>query len=206
MFADSAETSSPNRKRFAGLRFGVRGALRKFTAALRPAEIHGDSTRGGAPLAVRRGLGNLYGMVPQRVFPPFLRAEKWGRSRRSEILVLIRRNSSHPRKRECSQIPAKRPLQNANAPLVCVLVLREFTPSVAFGASVSLRLGHAAALTCPRHVIHSRGVASLPQGGRLLVLQHFVPPLLRGVARSAGGSSRPNSAECQVPTQGPTPE
>ena len=61
---------------------------RIFAAALRIAEAHGDSIRGGAPLAVRRGLGNLYGMVPQRVFPPFLRAEKWGRSRRSEILVL----------------------------------------------------------------------------------------------------------------------
>ena len=30
--------------------------------------------------------------------------------------------------------------------------------------AVSLRLGHAAALTCHRHVIHSRGAASLPQG------------------------------------------
>ncbi len=30
-------------------------------------------------MAVRRGPGDLYGMVPRRVFPPFLRAEKWGR-------------------------------------------------------------------------------------------------------------------------------
>ena len=34
---------------------------------------------GRSPLAVRRGPGDLYGMVPRRVFPPFLRAEKWGR-------------------------------------------------------------------------------------------------------------------------------
>ena len=32
---------------------------------------------------------------------------------------------------------------------------------------VSLRLGHAAALTCPRHVIHPRGDAPLPSRGRL---------------------------------------
>jgi len=32
--------------------------------------------------------------------------------------------------------------------------------------AVSLRLGHAAALTCHRHVIHSRGVASLPPRGK----------------------------------------
>ena len=31
--------------------------------------------------------------------------------------------------------------------------------------SVSLRLGHGAALTCPRHVIHSRAAASLPSRG-----------------------------------------
>ena len=31
---------------------------------------------------------------------------------------------------------------------------------------VSLRLGHAAALTCHWHVIHSRGDASLPSRGR----------------------------------------
>jgi len=34
------------------------------------------------------------------------------------------------------------------------------SPSV---TAVSLRLGHAAALTCPRQVIHHRGAASLPQ-------------------------------------------
>ena len=87
-------------------------------------------------------------------------------------LVLICRNSSHLRKRKCSQIPAKRPLQNTTASLGRVVVFRlradgGITPSViASGdATVSLRLGHAAALTCPRHVIHSRGVASLPQEG-----------------------------------------
>ena len=35
------------------------------------------------------------------------------------------------------------------------------TPS-ALRATVSLRLGHGAALTCPRHVIHYRAAASLP--------------------------------------------
>ena len=39
----------------------------------------GGSNGGGAPLAVRRGPGDLYGMVPRRVFSPFLRDEKWGR-------------------------------------------------------------------------------------------------------------------------------
>ena len=34
--------------------------------------------------------------------------------------------------------------------------------------AVSLRLGHAAALTCHRHVIHSRGAASLPRRGKPL--------------------------------------
>ncbi len=33
-----------------------------------------------------------------------------------------------------------------------------------FAPAVSLRLGHAAALTCPRQVIHYRGAALLPQG------------------------------------------
>ena len=37
-------------------------------------------------------------------------------------------------------------------------------PSVGLTAtSVSLRLGHGAALTCPRHVIHYRAAASLPK-------------------------------------------
>ena len=31
--------------------------------------------------------------------------------------------------------------------------------------SVSLRIGHGAALTCPRHVIHYRAAASLPKRG-----------------------------------------
>ena len=38
-------------------------------------------------------------------------------------------------------------------------------PTVGFAASVSLRLGHGAALTCHRHVIHSRAAASLPKRG-----------------------------------------
>ena len=45
---------------------------------------------------------------------------------------------------------------------------------------VSLRLGHAAALTCHRHVIHYRGAASLPKGeGSFLVrcARIEIPPL-----------------------------
>ena len=38
-------------------------------------------------------------------------------------------------------------------------------PSVGFADSVSLRLGHGAALTCHRHVIHYRAAASLPRRG-----------------------------------------
>ena len=38
------------------------------------------------------------------------------------------------------------------------------SPSVAYGASVSLRLGHARALMCHRHIIHSPRAASLPPG------------------------------------------
>ena len=42
---------------------------------------------------------------------------------------------------------------------------RHVSPLISrFATAVSLRLGHAVALTCPRQVIHSRGVASLPQG------------------------------------------
>ena len=36
---------------------------------------------------------------------------------------------------------------------------------ISSGAFFSLRLGHAAALTCPRHVIHYRAAASLPKRG-----------------------------------------
>ena len=43
-------------------------------------------------------------------------------------------------------------------------------------ASVSLRLGHGAALTCPRHVIHYRAAASLPKRGakrvRCVAIRH----------------------------------
>ena len=59
-----------------------------------------------------------------------------------------------------------------------------------FAPAVSLRLGHAAALTCPRQVIHYRGAASLPRGSsgtyrwslsRLIVtfLSSLVPPRVR---------------------------
>ena len=42
------------------------------------------------------------------------------------------------------------------------------TSSTAFGGPpVSLRLGHASALTCPRQVIHYRSAATLPVRGRL---------------------------------------
>ena len=57
------------------------------------------------------------------------------RSVRSAVLqplfrpfVLIRRNGSHPRKRECSQIPAKRPPQNTTASLGRVLVYGGLLP------------------------------------------------------------------------------
>ena len=43
--------------------------------------------------------------------------------------------------------------------------LKSGDPSVSFADSVSLRLGHGAALTCHRHVIHSRAAASLPRRG-----------------------------------------
>ena len=38
-------------------------------------------------MAVRRGPGDLYGMVPRRVFPPFLRAEKWGRPQAKRLVL-----------------------------------------------------------------------------------------------------------------------
>ena len=41
------------------------------------------------------------------------------------------------------------------------LVFTLETPS-ALRATVSLRLGHGAALTCPRHVIHYRAAVALP--------------------------------------------
>ena len=117
-----------------------------------------------APLAVRRGSrGKPSEGSPGRVFPPFLRVEKWGRSRSSLFAGIVR---------ICASANAHRFRQNV---LSKTQTLRWFaflgyggtTPSViASGdATVSLRLGHAAALTCPRHVIHSRGVASLPQEG-----------------------------------------
>ncbi len=50
-------------------------------------------------------------------------------------------------------------LQNKNSK---TLKLGANNPSVAYGASVSLRLGHATALTVHRTVIHYRVAASLP--------------------------------------------
>ena len=43
--------------------------------------------------------------------------------------------------------------------------LKSGDPSVSFADSVSLRLGHSAALTCYQHVIHYRAAASLPKRG-----------------------------------------
>ena len=50
------------------------------------------------------------------------------------------------------------------------------TPQSANAASVSLRLGHGAALTCPRHVIHYRAAASLPKRGAKGAEQSPHPP------------------------------
>ena len=48
--------------------------------------------------------------------------------------------------------------------LLSALVSTPATPQ-SLRDSVSLRLGHGAALTCPRHVIHYRAAASLPKRG-----------------------------------------
>ena len=55
------------------------------------------------------------------------------------------------------------------------LQMASFSLITRFAGAVSLRLGHAAALTCPRHVIHLRGAASLPQveGLRNCVIQRL---------------------------------
>ena len=65
MFADFDKTSSPNRTRCAGLRFGI--------LFPRPPSPGGRIQWGEPavpPMAVRRGPGNLYGMVPRRFLSP----------------------------------------------------------------------------------------------------------------------------------------
>ena len=58
------------------------------------------------------------------------------------------------------------------------------TPQSANADSVSLRLGHGAALTCHRHVIHYRAAASLPKrGAKAISFPHCPPPT-------------PNSSRC----------
>ena len=65
---------------------------------------------------------------------------------------------------------------------------------LALRASVSLRLGHGAALTCHRHVIHYRAAASLPKRGAkgcgkapqvlfnlTSIIYHNPPPLSSGI-------------------------
>ena len=50
------------------------------------------------------------------------------------------------------------------------------TPQSANADSVSLRLGHGAALTCHRHVIHYRAAASLPKrGAKAISFPHYAP-------------------------------
>ena len=44
-------------------------------------------------------------------------------------------------------------------------ICKDWRPLSRLRDSVSLRLGHGAALTCPRHVIHYRAAASLPKRG-----------------------------------------
>ena len=50
------------------------------------------------------------------------------------------------------------------------------TPQSANADSVSLRLGHGAALTCHRHVIHYRAAASLPKRGAKAISFPHCPP------------------------------
>ena len=78
-------------------------------------------------------------------------------------------------------------------------ISRLATPQSANADSVSLRLGHGAALTCPRHVIHYRAAASLPKRGAKRVRRNYCAsakslprsaPLLGEVARSTEGGAR----------------
>ena len=67
------------------------------------------------------------------------------------------------------------------------------TPQSADADSVSLRLGHGAALTCPRHVIHYRAAASLPKRGAEGVrgcLCAHLKPLSRSAAPSRGSGTK----------------
>ena len=79
--------------------------------------------------------------------PLSLAAKKEARRRRRNQAAALQRQTANP--------------QNAWRIARCGGDSPHQSPSV---AAVSLRLGHAAALTCPRQVIHSSGVASLPQG------------------------------------------
>ena len=58
-------------------------------------------------------------------------------------------------------------------------------------ASVSLRLGHGAALTCHRHVIHYRAAASLPKRGA----KDEVLPRSAAPSRGSGASATKGSPE-----------
>ena len=72
-------------------------------------------------------------------------------------------------------------------------ISRLATPQSANADSVSLRLGHGAALTCPRHVIHYRAAASLPKRGAEGVrgcLCAHLKPLSRSAAHSRGSPQR----------------
>ena len=72
-------------------------------------------------------------------------------------------------------------------------ISRLATPQSANADSVSLRLGHGAALTCPRHVIHYRAAASLPKRGAEGVrgcLCAHLKPLSRSAAPSRGSGTK----------------
>ena len=67
-------------------------------------------------------------------------------------------------------------------PILCCAKVPHQSASL---TAVSLRLGHATALTCPRQVIHYRGVASLPKGSHSLV-----PPAGGCLPLGEGGAQR----------------
>ena len=59
-------------------------------------------------------------------------------------------------------------------------MLGDASPPTAKAVPVSLRLGHATALTCHRQVIHSRGDASLPSGrGTILLGEALISVILK---------------------------
>ena len=78
------------------------------------------------------------------------------------------------------------------SPLLVSILWRPLSPVCALG-TVSLRLGHGAALTCHRHVIHYRAAASLPWKGQrfaakvLYRRKDSVPHHLGAPHRGAGG-------------------